>query len=121
MNIVQVDGLERPYIENNTLYMPDDRQMGSALAVRWLVITEVPVISVIRVEWEGDTSKDWTQDIGWAAEWVFFADSDEVEWDGILNKITIAREFRERHWVPQPNDVIPWGDGIETLIALESA
>ncbi len=121
MNTVQVDDLERPYVENNTLYVPSDCQMGSALAVRWLVITEVPVISVIRIKWEADTSKSWTQDIGWATEWVFFADGNEVEWDSILNKTAIAREFRGRHWVPQPNDAIPWGEDIETLLALESA
>ena len=115
MNIVQVNDLERPYIENSTLYMPDDYQMAGDGATRWMIITEEPVVSILQIKWEHIAQT------GWAAEWMFFMNGQEVKWDNVPDKIAVAREFRGDHWTPMPNDVIPWGDDIETLIALESS
>ena len=53
-------------------------------------------------------------------EWTFHVDGNSVSWDdlGIEDRLTVAREF-VRRWYVVEGDVIPWGEDIETLVALE--
>ena len=53
-------------------------------------------------------------------KWIFHIDKNFVSWDdlGIEDKLAVTREFM-RSWYAVKGDVIPWGDDIETLVALE--
>lgn len=53
-------------------------------------------------------------------KWIFYIDNRLVSWDnlGVGDRLAIAREFMQ-NWYLVKGDVIPWGDDIETLVALE--
>ncbi len=108
MNITWIEGPSRPYVKDDALYLPHTQN-----DVRWSEITTKLTIAVIRMEWK-DASE-----LGWVAEWIFFNTEQEIPWDEVQDKVSVARSFRE--WNFHPDDVIPWGDDIETLIALEQS
>lgn len=107
---------QRPYVEEDILYLPRDQSRLNAVTRRWYTVTRNPVISVVRIEWTQDAN---INDLGWIAEWVFFVDGQEVNWSNIEDQVTVAYETRQSTLVPHPADIIPWSDDIETLVALE--
>ena len=111
MNIVRVDGLDQPYMEDDTIYMPT----GTNSDTQWCVVSKIPIAIIVRVVW---ASNPGYSDMGWVVDkWMFF-DRQEIAWEQVQDKVAVAREARKR--LRLDNSVIPWGDDIETLVALES-
>ena len=107
MKTVHVDSISRPCIEDDILCLPT---IGSC---RWVIIATGPITVCAALKWARNNNMETFTD------WVFFANEKEIPWDRIPDKVSIAHSCRK--WSPlfHPDDVIPWGDDIETLVALE--